>query len=117
VGGDRVGHWIMGGTALARPLVSFVGVNVTTPRQMRKRADAHVAAHRNPASWRSRWKPSWLHRWKAGGYKLNFDLRHTGCGKAGMIMEVAFTSYSIKLADFVTLGRGLPDALALTGAI
>jgi uncharacterized iron-regulated membrane protein len=97
-GSDRVGHWIMGGIALVWLLDSFVGFYLTMPRRLRKRAGAETVPHRDPAGWWSRWKPSWLLRWKAGGYKLNFDLhRAGGLWVWGLVIVVAFTSFSINL--------------------
>jgi uncharacterized iron-regulated membrane protein len=97
-GSDRVGQWIMGGIALVWLLDSFVGFYLTMPRRLRQRAGAETVPHRDPAGWWSRWKPSWLLRWKAGGYKLNFDLhRAGGLWVWGLIIVVAFTSFSINL--------------------
>lgn len=101
-GSDRVGHWIMGGIALVWLLDSFVAMYLTTPRRLRARTvtsgEAAPARHRDAATWWSRWKPSWLLRWKAGGYKLNFDLhRAGGLWVWGLIIIIAFTSFSLNL--------------------
>ncbi|RYX96808.1 MAG: PepSY domain-containing protein [Comamonadaceae bacterium] len=100
-GSDRVGHWIMGGIALVWLFDSFVAMYLTTPRRLRAKAAPEGAAatpHRDAATWWSRWKPSWLLRWKAGGYKLNFDLhRAGGLWVWVLIIVIAFTSFSINL--------------------
>ena len=96
-GTDRWGYWLMGGVALVWLLDSFVGFYLTLPRRLKARSDA-ARARRTPANWWQRWQPSWLLRWKAGGYKLNFDLhRAGGLWVWGVIMVVAFTSFSLNL--------------------
>ena len=96
-GTDRWGYWLMGGVALLWLLDSFVALYLTTPRRLKTRGDA-APAHRKPATWWQRWKPSWLLRWRAGGYKLNFDLhRAGGLWVWGVIIVVAFTSFSLNL--------------------
>ena len=96
-GTDRWGYWLMGGVALVWLLDSFVGFYLTLPRRLKARSDA-APARRTPADWWQRWQPSWLLRWKAGGYKLNFDLhRAGGLWVWGVIMVVAFTSFSLNL--------------------
>jgi uncharacterized iron-regulated membrane protein len=96
-GTDRWGYWLMGGVALVWLLDSFVALYLTTPRRLKQRSDT-APAHRTPASWWQRWKPSWLLRWRAGGYKLNFDLhRAGGLWVWGIIIVVAFTSFSLNL--------------------
>jgi uncharacterized iron-regulated membrane protein len=96
-GTDRWGYWLMGGVALVWLLDSFVALYLTTPRRLRTAAPGS-ARHRPPANWWQRWKPSWLLRWRAGGYKLNFDLhRAGGLWVWGIIIVVAFTSFSLNL--------------------
>lgn len=96
-GTDRWGYWLMGGVALLWLLDSFVAFYLTMPRRLKLR-DHAAPAHRTPASWWQRWKPSWLLRWKAGGYKLNFDLhRAGGLWVWAVIIVVAFTSFSLNL--------------------
>ncbi len=96
-GTDRWGYWLMGGVALVWLLDSFVGFYLTLPRRLRTHSDAALV-RREPSTWMQRWKPSWLLRWRAGGYKLNFDLhRAGGLWVWGVIMVVAFTSFSLNL--------------------
>ncbi|VWX58658.1 Uncharacterized iron-regulated membrane protein [Burkholderiales bacterium 8X] len=95
-GTDRWGYWLMGGVALVWLLDSFVGFYLTTPRRLRQASGE--TRHRDPRSWWQRWKPAWLLRWRAGGYKLNFDLhRAVGLWIWGLIIVVAFTSFSLNL--------------------
>lgn len=97
-GTDRWGYWLMGTVALVWLLDSVVAFYLTTPRRLRPRAPDEAAPHRSAASWWQRWKPSWLVRWAAGGYKLNFDLhRAGGLWVWGVIIVVAFTSFSLNL--------------------
>lgn len=96
-GTDRWGYWLMGGIALVWLLDSFVAFYLTTPRRLRSTPLA-ADPPRSAANWWQRWKPSWLIRWTAGGYKLNFDLhRAGGLWVWGMIILVAFTSFSLNL--------------------
>ena len=96
-GTDRWGYWLMGGVALVWLLDSFVALYLTTPRRLRPAA-GNGLQRRRVGNWWQRWKPSWLLRWQAGGYKLNFDLhRASGLWVWGMIIVVAFTSFSLNL--------------------
>jgi uncharacterized iron-regulated membrane protein len=94
-GTDRIGYWIMGTVALVWLLDSFVALYLTTPRKLRLPAIPH---RRDVATWWQRWKPAWLIRWRAGGYKLNFDLhRAGGLWVWVFIIIIAFTSFSLNL--------------------
>lgn len=96
-GTDRIGYWIMGGVALVWLMDSFVAMYLTTPRRLKTAADA-TPRHRKPAGWWNHWKPAWAIRWRAGGYKLNFDLhRAGGLWIWGPIVIIAFTSFSLNL--------------------
>ena len=97
-GTDRWGYWLMGTVALIWLLDSMVAFYLTTPRRLRPRAPDEAPRHRDAASWWQRWKPSWVVRWAAGGYKLNFDLhRAGGLWVWAIIIVVAFTSFSLNL--------------------
>ncbi len=90
-GTDRWGYWLMGVVALVWFIDSFVAFVLTWPRQVRSPA-------KPSKSWLGRWKPAWLLRWRAGGYKLNFDLhRAGGLWVWGVILVVSFTSFSLNL--------------------
>lgn len=96
-GQDRVGWWIMGTVALIWLVDSFVALYLTMPRRLKTPKDA-PPKHRNPATWWGRWQPSWAIRWRAGGYKLNFDLHRAGGLWAWvLIVVIAFTSFSLNL--------------------
>ena len=112
-GTDRIGYWIMGSVALVWFFDSFVAFCLTLPRS-RPRAGQRTGPHtgsltgaigpglliqrRSYRTWFMRWKPSWLLRWRAGGYKLKFDLhRAGGLWVWAVILVVAFTSFSLNL--------------------
>ena len=84
-GTDRVGWWIMGTVALVWLIDSFVALYLTMPR-------------RRARAWWQQWKPSWKVRWRAGGFRLNFDLhRAGGLWIWPFIIVIAFTSFSLNL--------------------
>jgi hypothetical protein len=60
----RVGQSRRSGLALVWTLDCLIGFYLTLPVS-------------TGAFWR-RWKPAWLVKWKAGAYRLNFDLRRAG---------------------------------------
>ena len=96
-GTDRWGYWLMGGVALVWLLDSFVALYLTLPRRV-QRDPLIPAPHLVVRTWLERWQPSWLVRWRSGGYKLNFDLhRAGGLWVWGVIIVVAFTSFSLNL--------------------
>ncbi|MDM0115546.1 PepSY-associated TM helix domain-containing protein [Variovorax sp. J22R133] len=94
-GTDRIGYWIMGSVAFIWLLDSFVALYLTTPRRLRP--GVHPG-HRPRAVWWKRWQPAWAIRWRAGGYKLNFDLHRAGGLWVWIaIIVIAFTSFSLNL--------------------
>lgn len=95
-GSDRWGFWLMGGIALMWLIDSFVALYLTLPRRLAARREAKAAAPRR--SWLKRWQPSWVVRWRSGGYKLNFDLHRAGGLWVWLIIiVVSFTSFSLNL--------------------
>lgn len=99
-GSDRWGFWLMGGVALMWLIDSFVALYLTLPvRAAQRLRTADAGTGRAPrASWWRRWQPAWVVRWRAGGYKLNFDLhRAGGLWVWGIIIVVSFTSFSLNL--------------------
>ncbi|MFV0680240.1 PepSY-associated TM helix domain-containing protein [Ottowia sp.] len=93
-GTDRVGYWIMGAVALVWLIDSFVALWLTLPLRQGSRSATPAAGR----SWWTRWRPAWLVRWRAGGYKLNFDLHRAGGLWTWIaIVVIAFTSFSLNL--------------------
>ncbi|MEG1768991.1 MAG: PepSY-associated TM helix domain-containing protein [Comamonas sp.] len=96
-GSDRWGFWLMGGIALMWLIDSFVALYLTLPRRLAARREVSASAAPK-RSWLKRWQPSWIVRWRAGGYKLNFDLhRAGGLWVWAIIIVVSFTSFSLNL--------------------
>ena len=78
------GAWIVGIVALVWTIDCFIGFYLTLP----------VSAG---AFWR-RWKPAWLVKWKAGAYRLNFDLhRAGGLWVWAMLLIFAWSSVMLNL--------------------
>lgn len=96
-GSNRWGYWFMGALALLWLADSFWALVLTLPVK-RKPAQAKAESANPGKSWWQRWLPSWRIRWGSGAYKLNFDLhRAGGLWIWGVIVVVAFTSFSINL--------------------
>jgi len=90
-GTDSWGVWLMGVVALVWLVDTFIGFALTLPRKPRSERPA-------AKSWWQRWRPSWLIRFGAGGYRLNFDLhRAGGLWIWGILLIIAFTSFSLNL--------------------
>ncbi|HWT70816.1 MAG TPA: PepSY-associated TM helix domain-containing protein [Oxalicibacterium sp.] len=90
-GTDQWGVWLMGIVALVWLVDTFVGFALTLPRKVRSERPTGK-------SWWQRWRPSWLIRFGAGGYRLNFDLhRAGGLWIWGIVLIIAFTSFSLNL--------------------
>jgi len=98
-GSDRWGFWLMGGVALMWLIDSFVALGLTLPRRQKTTtAQSPPYTWRAWRSWLGRWQRAWLLRWRAGGYKLNFDLHRAGGLWAFVfIVIIAFTSFSLNL--------------------
>ena len=58
------GAWVLGVVALVWTIDCFIAFYLTLPVS-------------SVAFWR-RWKPAWLVKWRAGAYRLNFDLHRAG---------------------------------------
>ncbi len=74
---DKFGMWALGITALLWTIDCFASFYLTLPA-MRRRCSEATIEHVPSKTWWQRWQPAWLLRWKAGGYKLNFDLHRAG---------------------------------------
>ena len=74
-----VGIWLFGIAALLWTIDCFVSAYLTFPMHVRRLDDGYRAA---PVllrkSWWSRWKPSWLVKWRASAFRVNFDLHRAG---------------------------------------
>jgi uncharacterized iron-regulated membrane protein len=93
-GTDRWGVWLMGTVALVWLVDSFVSFLLTLPRLSRTDGGTKGGSK----GWWQRWQPSWLVRFGAGGYKLNFDLhRAGGLWVWGILLILSFTSFSLNL--------------------
>ena len=64
------GTLILGIAALLWTIDCFVGAYLTFPARARTR--------RSAPAWLTRWWPSWRVRWRAGGYRLLYDLHRAG---------------------------------------
>lgn len=60
--------------ALIWTIDCFIGFYLTFPVRLKQREGQAYPA----TSWRSRWKPSWLVRWKGGPHRLTVDLHRAG---------------------------------------
>jgi uncharacterized iron-regulated membrane protein len=97
-GSDRWGYWLMGGVALLWFFDTFLAAFLTFPKRVPSDSHADGSGQHRTRSWPARWKPSWLIRWRAGGYKRNFDLHRAGGLWAGaIILVISFTSFSLNL--------------------
>ena len=68
------------------------------PLHRRLRGGSRVSGSGGGKSWLKRWQPSWVVRWRSGGYKLNFDLHRAGGLWVWLIIiVVSFTSFSLNL--------------------
>jgi uncharacterized iron-regulated membrane protein len=86
--------------ALIWTIDSFVGFYLTLPVSIRRKAGAAPAG---VASWRRRWKPSWLVRWSSSRYKINFDLHRAGALWIWpMLLVFAWSSVAFNLSTVYT---------------
>lgn len=83
------GTWLLGAVALLWSIDCFVGFCLTLPPKRRSS---------DTPSWWQRWAPAWKLRWKAGGFRLNFDLHRAGGLWAWLLLfAIAFTGFSLNL--------------------
>lgn len=92
-----VGTWAFGIVALLWTIDCFVGAWLTLPASGRTRLF--------PArQWWARWAPAWQIRWRAGSYKLNFDLhRAGGLWPWALLLVLAWSSVAFNLYQPVYL--------------
>ncbi|WP_374410487.1 PepSY-associated TM helix domain-containing protein [Novosphingobium colocasiae] len=87
---------VFGVAALIWTLDCFVGFYLTLP--VRQKPPPKGAVRPGGKTWWRRWQPSWIVRWRASGYKLNFDLhRAGGLWLWPLLMVFAWSSVSFNL--------------------
>lgn len=100
LGTDRWGIWLLGIIAIGWTLDCFVGFYLTLPARRRAMAADDVLADGGVPGrtfWQ-RWKPAWQIRWRAGSYKLNYDLhRAFSLWIWVLLLILAFTAFSLNL--------------------
>jgi len=98
-GNDHWGIWLLGIVAILWTLDCFTGFALTLPA--RSRGEASSLAGDETQSRRtcwSRWAQAWKIRWRAGVYKLNYDLhRAISLWTWVLLFIVAFTAFSLNL--------------------
>jgi uncharacterized iron-regulated membrane protein len=98
-----IGVWLFGIAALLWTMDCFVGAYLTFPLHVRHLDNDYRAA---PVllrkSWWSRWKPSWLIKWRASAFRVNFDLhRAGGLWVWLMLLVLAWSSVGFNLGEQV----------------
>ena len=101
-GTDRWGVWLLGIIAIGWTANCFVGFCLTLPARRRTKArESILADHATLTGGRTfwqRWQPAWMIRWRAAGYKLNYDLhRAFGLWTWVLLFILAFTAFSLNL--------------------
>lgn len=100
-GTDRWGIWLLGVIAIAWTIDCLTAFYLTLPPRRRSKPgeiNRTAAMLHTERSYWQRWKPAWLIRWRAGTYKLNFDLhRAFGLWTWILLFIVAFTAFSLNL--------------------
>lgn len=72
---DQTGRYVLGIAALIWVFDTVIGFYLTWPA---RRVRQSTPMPDSGPSWWSRWKPSWLVRWRGGETKLTFDLHRAG---------------------------------------
>lgn len=100
-GTDRWGIWLLGVIAIAWTIDCLTAFYLTLPPRRRSKPgeiNRTAAMLHTERSYWQRWKPAWLIRWRAGTYKLSFDLhRAFGLWTWILLFIVAFTAFSLNL--------------------
>ena len=68
-----MGAWVLGIAAFLWTVDCVVSTYLTLPARQRD-----VLVRTTGKTWWQRWRPAWLVRWTARGYRLNFDLHRAG---------------------------------------
>lgn len=106
------GAWILGVVALLWTIDTVLSVYLTFPK-FRRRSDLGEVRSR---SWIRRWwNPSWLIKWPASGFRLNFDIhRAGGLWLWGLLFVFAWSSVGFNFNNEIYLPTmqalfGMPD--------
>jgi uncharacterized iron-regulated membrane protein len=98
-----IGVWLFGVAALLWTLDCIVGVYLTFPLSKRRLDDNYRPQPKTSRkSWWLRWKPSWLVKWRASVFRVNFDLhRAGGLWTWLMLLVLAWSSVGFNLGEQV----------------
>lgn len=95
-----IGVWLFGIAALVWTFDCFVGAYLTFPLRVRRLDNGDKLAILPRKSWWSRWKPSWLIKWHASAFRVNFDLhRAGGLWVWLMLLVLAWSSVGYNLSE------------------
>ena len=95
----RWGHWLMGSVALLWLLLSVVGGVLSLP--LRRPGKAAIPKSQAANFWQ-RWKPAWLIKRGAKGFRLAFDIhRAVGLWTLPFFVLLAFSGASLNLSNEV----------------
>ena len=95
----RWGHWLMGSVALLWLLLSVVGGVLSLP--LHRPAKTDMPKNKAASFWQ-RWKPSWLIKPGAKGFRLAFDThRAVGLWTLPLFVLLAFSGASLNLSSEV----------------
>ena len=95
----EIGTWLFGIAALIWTIDCFVSVYLTFPLSVRRHQQTKSALKK---SWWSRWQPSWLIKWRASTFRINFDLhRAGGLWTWAMLFVFAWSSVAFNLGQQV----------------
>lgn len=100
------GGWILGITALVWTLDCFVGFYLTLPAAKRtnrtQQENALSGRTASKRSFRQRWRPAWLIKWRGSNYRINFDLHRAGGLWLWIVLLIfAWSSVFMNLGDTV----------------
>jgi uncharacterized iron-regulated membrane protein len=91
---NDTGGWILGITALVWTIDCFIGFYLTLPVVRSRREGG-----RGRGWWKS-WRPSWLIKWPAGPFRLNFDIhRAFGLWTWVFLFVLAWSSVAFNLSQ------------------
>jgi hypothetical protein len=90
--------------ALIWTIDSFVALYLSLPISVRRHeAGTGMAAMVPRRSWWTRWKPSWLVKWRGTLFRVSFDLhRAAGLWVWGILLVFAWSSVGLNLPPFTT---------------